>query len=81
MSYCLKNIPGTYGVCVMQAGHAGPCTVKEDKKTTYNSLSTRPYDPARFWGWGAHQWDVDLIIKTYGIPNRLNFWHPHFFGV
>lgn len=45
--------------------------------------ATRPYDPERFWDWGAHQWDADLIVKTYGMPNRLNFWHPYirFVGV
>ncbi len=26
MSYCLKNIPNTYGLCVLSSGHKGPCS-------------------------------------------------------
>lgn len=26
MSYCLKNVPGTYDICGLSSGHKGPCS-------------------------------------------------------
>lgn len=33
MSYCLKNVPGTYGLCALSSGHRGPCSVSRTRSS------------------------------------------------
>lgn len=67
-SFCLKNIPNTYGFCSLHEGHTDPCRTAEIESSTIRV----PETPSKDWSLEVPSTDAEAIEaikhkKTQGL--------------